>query len=381
VKEEDVVSVSVGARSLDLPVHVQPGLADAFVSVMLGYGRRVVGTVGTGAGFDAVTLMSKSGGLSPWLYANARIVKTGATYELASTEEHHAVDDTFLKDVHKKRDIIQEGTVVQYIEDPKFIERERHISTIVPKVDYPDVKWAMAIDLNKCTGCSICTVACTSENNVPIVGKVQVRKGRDMAWMRIDRYFSGTPENPSVSNQPMLCQQCDNAPCENVCPVSATTHSPDGLNQMAYNRCVGTKYCANNCPFKVRRFNFLNFRDDFDEAYQYEEPLNMLYNPEVTVRSRGVMEKCTFCVQRIMEARQHAIEQNRTIVGSDVVTACQQACPAEAIVFGDMNDPKSAVAKYRAHELGYRVLEEINVGPNVTYIARLRNVTTEMEKS
>ncbi|MDD8017970.1 MAG: 4Fe-4S dicluster domain-containing protein, partial [Bacteroidota bacterium] len=381
VKEGDMVRVTVENRSLSLPVHVQPGLAEKFVSVMLGYGRTVIGTVGAGAGFNATLLMSKSSRFSPWLYPDVQVAKTGETYLLASTEEHHAVDDSFLKDAHKIREIVQEGTVVQYIEDPKFIERERYNSTIVPKVKYEGVKWAMAIDLNKCTGCNVCTIACTVENNVPIVGKVQVDKGRDMAWIRIDRYFSGTPENPSVSNQPMLCQQCDNAPCENVCPVSATSHSPDGLNQMAYNRCVGTKYCANNCPYKVRRFNFINFRDDFDDAYQYEEPLNMAYNPEVTVRSRGVMEKCTFCIQRIMEARQHAIEQNRPLKGSDVVTACQQACPAEAIIFGDMNDKDSTVSKYRNHEIGYRVLEEINVGPNITYIAKLRNVTSQMEKS
>ena len=381
VEEGDMVKVSIENRTLDLPVHIQPGLPEKCIPVMLGYGRTVIGTVGAGAGFNAIPLMSKSNGLSPWLYANASVTKTGESYLLASTEEHHSLDNTFVMESIKEREIVREGTLVQFIEDPHFIERERHIPTIVPKIQYPEVKWAMAIDLNKCTGCSVCTVACTSENNVPVVGKVQVNKGRDMTWIRIDRYFSGSAENPTVSNQPMLCQQCDNAPCENVCPVSATTHSPDGLNQMIYNRCVGTKYCSNNCPYKVRRFNFFNFRDDFDNRYQYEEPLNMLYNPEVTVRSRGVMEKCTFCVQRIMEERQHAIEQNRSVKGSNVVTACQEACPAEAIVFGDMNDKNSAVYKYREHQIGYRVLEEINVGPNVTYIARLRNVESETEKA
>lgn len=380
VGEGDMVAVNADGRTLNLPVHVQPGLAEKFVSVMLGYGRTVAGSVGANVGFNANTLASKNNSLSPWLYSNVSVTKTSGSYVLASTQEQHSLDDTFLKDIHKKREIIQEGTLIQYIEDPKFIEREHHESTIVPKVKYEGVKWAMAIDLNKCTGCGVCTVSCYAENNIPVVGKEQVKKGRDMAWIRIDRYFSGTSDAPTVSNQPMLCQQCDNAPCENVCPVVATSHSPDGLNQMAYNRCVGTKYCANNCPYKVRRFNFLNFRDNFNDAYQLQEPLNLMNNPEVTVRSRGVMEKCTFCIQRIMEARQHAIEDNRVLKGTDVTTACQESCPAEAIVFGDMNDKTSKIYQYRQHEIGYRVLEELNVGPNVTYIAKLRNVTSQSEK-
>ncbi len=381
VEEGSMIEVAVNGRSLKLPVHIQPGLADKFVAVMLGYGRTVAGTVGTGVGFNANTLMSKASPLSPWLYSAVTVTKTDGKYTLASTQEQHSLDDTFLKDIHKTREIIQEGTLIQYISDPKFIEKEHHESTIVPRIKYDGIKWAMSIDLNKCTGCGVCTLSCNVENNIPVVGKDQLNKGREMTWIRIDRYFSGTSEAPSVSNQPMLCQQCDNAPCENVCPVSATTHSPDGLNQMAYNRCVGTKYCSNNCPFKVRRFNFFDFRDNFNNASQYQQPMNMLHNPEVTVRSRGVMEKCTFCVQRIMEARQHAIEDNRQLKGSDVVTACQEACPAEAIIFGDMNDKTSEIYKYRHHEIGYRVLEEINVAPNVTYIAKLRNVESQTEKA
>jgi len=198
-----------------------------------------------------------------------------------------------------------------------------------------------------------------------------------MQWIRIDRYYAGSPNAPTLSHQPMLCQHCDNAPCENVCPVVATNHSPDGLNQMVYNRCVGTKYCSNNCPYKVRRFNFYNFRDHLADGYYEQEPITLLHNPEVTVRSRGVMEKCTFCVQRIAEARQHATEQGRPVNGTDVKTACQEACPAQAIVFGDMNDPKSTITMYRKHSLGYYVLEEVNTRPNVTYIARLRNTTPE----
>lgn len=377
-EEGTMIDVTVGGRSLKLPVHVQPGLADKLVAVQLGYGRTVVGSVGAGAGFNAQQLMSAS---AEYLYSGVQVSKTSDTYLLASTQEHHDLDDTFLKDLHKKREIIHEGTVVQYLEDPKFLEKEHSSLTIVPKVKYDGVKWAMAIDLNKCTGCGVCTVSCNVENNIPVVGKEQLHKGREMAWIRIDRYFSGTSDAPSVSNQPMLCQHCDNAPCENVCPVIATTHSPDGLNQMAYNRCVGTKYCSNNCPYKVRRFNFFDFRDNFADGVQYEQPLNMLHNPEVTVRSRGVMEKCTFCVQRIMEGRQHAIEEGTTFTGAGVTVACQDACPADAIVFGNMNDKNSDIYKYRHHQIGYHVLEELNVAPNVTYVAKLRNVESQTENA
>jgi molybdopterin-containing oxidoreductase family iron-sulfur binding subunit len=246
-----------------------------------------------------------------------------------------------------------------------------------PEYVYTGLKWGMAIDLNKCTGCGECVVACTAENNIPVVGKEQVQKGREMHWIRIDRYYSGPVDEPKVSNQVMLCQHCDNAPCENVCPVVATTHSPDGLNQMIYNRCVGTRYCSNNCPYKVRRFNFYNFRDFFADSYQLDNLFSMVNNPEVTVRSRGVMEKCTFCIQRIMEARENAIEENRQLQGTDVKTACQEACITNAISFGDVSDKESEVSKFREHGLAYHVLEELNVRPNVTYIAKLRNTHKE----
>ena len=232
----------------------------------------------------------------------------------------------------------------------------------------------MAIDLNKCTGCGACVTACNVENNIPVVGKDQVKANREMMWMRIDRYYYGSPDAPSANFQPMLCQHCDYAPCENVCPVAATTHSEDGLNGMAYNRCVGTRYCSNNCPYKVRRFNYFDYRDRTGDGIQYAEPMDLMANPEVTVRSRGVMEKCTFCVQRIMKERQDAIQENRGVEGSNVKTACQEACPAYAIEFGNINDKESTIAKYRTHELGYSVLEEIKVLPNVTYMAKLRNI-------
>jgi len=239
----------------------------------------------------------------------------------------------------------------------------------------------MAIDLNKCTGCNACITSCNVESNVPVVGKTEVLMGREMQWMRLDRYYSGSQDEPRMSIQPMLCQQCDNAPCENVCPVVATTHSPDGLNQMVYNRCVGTRYCANNCPYKVRRFNFFDFRNRLAEGFYYAQSMQQMYNPEVTVRSRGVMEKCDFCTSRIADARATATKEGRELKGSDVTTACQEACPANAIYFGDMNDPNSEVAKLREHDLGYHVLEILDVKPNITYVARLINQDTEQDHS
>jgi Fe-S-cluster-containing dehydrogenase component len=235
----------------------------------------------------------------------------------------------------------------------------------------------MSIDLNKCTGCSACIAACNVENNVPIVGKDQVKVNREMIWLRLDRYYSGSPDSPDADFQVMLCQHCDHAPCENVCPVSATNHSPDGLNQMIYNRCVGTRYCSNNCPYKVRRFNFFNYRDRLGDGYYEQDSVSLVYNPEVTVRSRGVMEKCTFCIQRIMDEKQKAFEDNRPINGDNVKTACQDACPAFAIQFGDLSNKENKIVKYREHKLGYHVLEETNVRPNVTYIAKIRNITGE----
>jgi molybdopterin-containing oxidoreductase family iron-sulfur binding subunit len=285
------------------------------------------------------------------------------------------MNDEFVKDLHLKRKIVREGTLAEYEKNPNFLHEEKiELFSIAKEVEYKGVKWAMAIDLNKCIGCNACVAGCNVENNIPVVGKEQAAKGREMQWIRIDRYYSGTDAEPWLSHQPMLCQHCDNAPCENVCPVVATNHSPDGLNQMVYNRCVGTKYCSNNCPYKVRRFNFFNWHDQLADGYYDQQPVNLLHNPEVTVRSRGVMEKCTFCIQRIMEARQHAIEQGRELKASDVKTACQEACPATAIVFGDMNDSSSEIASYRKHNLGYFVLEELNVRPNITYIAKLRNL-------
>lgn len=379
VQNNDLIEVKVGARRITLPVFMQAGVADDVIIIELGYGRKNSGTVANDNGFNANVLLSKNFVNSPWIYSNAIISKTGGSYDLASSQEHHAFDIERLQDLHKKRNIIQEGTVAGYLKNPEFIKehQEGELPSVYSPHPYNGVKWGMAIDLNKCIGCGDCVIACNVENNIPVVGKDQVLKSREMQWLRIDRYYSGTADEPSVSVQPMLCQHCDQAPCENVCPVAATSHSPDGLNQMVYNRCVGTRYCSNNCPYKVRRFNFFNFRDHFKDSYQENPILALMHNPEVTVRSRGVMEKCTFCVQRIAEAKADATRNKKNLKGSDVTTACQDACGTNAIHFGDINDKESEFYKYRNHKLGYYVLEELNVKPNVTYIAKLRNIHSE----
>ncbi len=380
VESNDNIEITVGKNKLEIPVFVQPGAADNVLAIELGFGRSVVGVVGQKVGFNAIPLISMSETDSPWILNASNVSKTGNSYELISTMEHNMFGDALTKEAAQKRKIIQEGTVAEYGKNPEFIREnnEKVDISLYNAHTYPGVKWAMAVDLNKCIGCSECVIACNAENNIPIVGKDQVAVSREMEWLRVDRYYSGTIDEPVVSNELMLCQQCDNAPCENVCPVAATTHSPDGLNQMIYNRCVGTRYCSNNCPYKVRRFNFFNFRDHFKDAFQQSNLLGLVYNPEVTVRSRGVMEKCTFCIQRIMEARSDAIREHRPLKGSDVTTACQDACNTNAIKFGDMNDHDSEFyKKYREHELGYYVLEDLNTRPNVTYIAKLRNIETE----
>lgn len=373
VKTDDLITVTVGNRNLELPVLVQPGMADKVVAIELGYGRSVAGTIGSGIGFNAHTLLSKLDTETPWILQGS-VAKAKGKHHLVTTQLHHAFDVGREQDLHFKRKIVHEANYMKYLEDPESAAmHSHHLVNITKMHTYDGVKWAMAIDTNKCTGCGACIMACNVENNVPVVGPVQVEKGREMHWIRIDRYYSGPPEDPVISLQPMLCQHCDNAPCEIVCPVNATNHSPDGLNQMAYNRCVGTRYCSNNCPYKVRRFNFFDYRDRFAKAYYRQEVHQLQHNPEVTVRSRGVMEKCTFCVQRIMWARQEAIREKRQLKGSDVVTACQEVCPSHAIVFGDMNDPDSPINQYRKHVTGYHVLEEVNARPNITYVAKLRN--------
>lgn len=378
VEMGDMLNVQVGKNSLQIVAYVQPGMADKTAAIALGYGRKNAGIIADDVGFNANSLLSKDSGLSQLVYHDADVSKAGGDYELVSTQEHQALEphsmlENLIDNIHRKRNVIQEAIYKDFKNNKAHLHRHipRNVSTLHP---YKEVKWEMSIDLNKCIACTACVASCNAENNIPIVGKDQVKVNREMHWMRIDRYYSGDPVEPTASVQPMLCQHCDNAPCEYVCPVNATNHSPDGLNQMAYQRCVGTRYCANNCSYKVRRFNYFRFREEFKNAFYQEDSAKLVHNPEVTVRTRGVMEKCTFCVQRIMEARQTAIKENRGVRGDDVVTACQEACPTHAIQFGNSNDPNSVVSRAREHQLAYYVMEEINNRPNVTYLAKLRNI-------
>ncbi len=377
VDYNDLVEVTVEGNNLKLPVWIQPGMAEKVVAVELGYGRTHAGTVGSDVGFNANILQTSGGAFSQWINSSASVSRADGTFEIITTMEHHSLDNKLVENMQFNRGIIREGTVEEYGKEPNFIQQERkedEPTTIYKNYEYNGIKWGMAIDLNKCTGCSACVISCNVENNIPVVGKDQVKVSREMQWIRIDRYYSGPPVEPRISLQPMLCQQCDDAPCENVCPVAATTHSPDGLNMMVYNRCIGTRYCSNNCPYKVRRFNFFNYRHHFDGEYYLKQPAPMVSNPEVTVRTRGVMEKCTFCVQRLVQAKQDALQEGKEFTGSGVVVACQEACPTRAITFGNVNDKESEVAKLREHPLGYYVLEQLDTKPNVTYLAKLRNV-------
>lgn len=389
VDSNDLVDVSISGRSVTMPVFVQPSMADDVISIELGGGRTSGGKVAEGTGFDVVPLMGGDG-LTQWLYNNASISKAAGTYKLVSTQEHYPIDNPRYEDIQFKRRIIQQGTYKQFKSNPKEIVDRVKVEGIdlrdFPSINgepikYTGVKWAMAIDLNKCVGCGECIMSCNVENNIPVVGKDQVSNKRAMQWIRLDRYYFGTPENARANFQPMLCQHCDFAPCENVCPVLATTHSEDGINGMAYNRCVGTRYCSNNCPYKVRRFNYFNFRHEFKDDHYESDSMELAMNPEVTVRSRGVMEKCTFCVQRVMKARQDAIQKNTPLKGTDVITACQEACPANAIGFGDMNDENDPVQDYRNSDIAFYVLEEIKVRPNVTYISKIFNIEEEVPKA
>ncbi|MEK6543366.1 MAG: 4Fe-4S dicluster domain-containing protein, partial [Elusimicrobiota bacterium] len=345
-----------GSRTIEIPVLTQPGQAQGSVTAYLGYGRRT-GAVATGIGADLYPLLSFDAD-APFLRRDVAITATGKKVRLPLTQKHSTTEG---------RDLVRSMALERFVESRECAGHAHEVPTLYDAQPTDEHKWGMAIDLNSCTGCSACVVACQSENNIPSVGPENVYKGRAMHWMRIDRYYEGDTANPKVLQQPMLCQQCDNAPCESVCPVNATNHSPDGLNQMVYNRCVGTRYCANNCPYKVRRFNFFEYFDTIAESER------LVFNPEVTVRSRGVMEKCTFCVQRIQDARQHAKSEDRTLRDGEIKPACAVACPAQAIVFGDTNDPVSRVSLLSKDERGYRVLEELGARPAITYLTEMKN--------
>ena len=367
--DSDVFEIKAAGRSVRGPIFAVPGHADDCATVHLGYGRRRGGSSAVGAGFDANAVRSLE---SPW-FTPAEVVRTGDTYPLACTQYHHLMEE---------RDIIRAVTRDEYVRDPKSMSegpgKEKppaRIITLYPEHEYTGHKWGMAIDVNACIGCNACVVGCQSENNIAIVGKDQVLRGREMHWIRVDSYFRGEPEHPETFFQPVPCMQCENAPCEPVCPVGATVHSHEGLNDMVYNRCVGTRYCSNNCPYKVRRFNYFLYQD-------WNTPtLKLARNPDVSVRSRGVMEKCTYCVQRINEAKIQSEKEGRTIHDGEIRTACQQTCPSDAIIFGDQNDPNSRVAKLQAEERNYALLAELNTRPRTTYLGALRNVNPELGES
>jgi molybdopterin-containing oxidoreductase family iron-sulfur binding subunit len=363
---------------------ILPGQADDVVVLPLGYGRKNAGFTGSNKGFSAYVVRTSTALWTATAGTDA-IKKTGDDYPLACTQYHFQMES--------RRKILAEGTLAEYQKNPNFAhegdEQPPKSMSLYKEFSYPGYAWGMAIDLSSCNGCNACVVACQSENNIAVVGKDQVMRGREMHWIRIDRYYAnvqtetGDPggpdydalENPETFFQPVPCQQCENAPCEQVCPVGATVHSAEGLNDMVYNRCIGTRYCSNNCPYKVRRFNFLRFQD-------WETPaLKLLRNPEVTVRSRGVMEKCTYCVQRINNVRIEAEKQSRDIRDGEIVTACESACPSQAIVFGNANDPNSRVAKLKAQSRNYSILGELNTRPRTTYLAAVRNPNPALEKA
>jgi MoCo/4Fe-4S cofactor protein with predicted Tat translocation signal len=405
VRNGDLVTVDVAGRSLQLPVWITPSHADEALTLTLGYGRERVGRVGSNTGFNTYVLRGSD---APRFATGASVAVAGGTYQLVSTQLHHTLDG---------REIVKLGTIAEFAENPSFLKESghgggSHGGTTGSTVDssggdsdanatvgeaggekageeggdktrydlrpdgaweYTGNKWAMAIDTNVCIGCNACVVACQSENNSPIVGKNEVARGREMQWLRIDEYYEGPIENPRVVYQPMMCVQCEQAPCEVVCPVAATVHDAEGINNMVYNRCVGTKYCSNNCPYKVRRYNFLQY-SDIDTPV-----IKLMRNPDVTVRNLGVMEKCNYCIQRVAWGRQEAERQNRPIADGEVVTACQGACPTKAIVFGNLNDPNAEVVRYKAHPLNFDVLDkELNTKPRTSWLAKLTNTNPDI---
>ena len=402
-----IANLTANGVTVTAPVLIQPGQANGTIGLALGYGRKKAGRVADGLGASAFPIIDRSNGTL--IYEIAKEVSlelTDESYQIAQTQTH----ETYMG----RETIIQEALLSEYQKDehagqfaPKIATWQGSEEKVAPNTvtlwkhhqdTYVNHHWGLSIDLNSCVGCGACTIACQAENNIPVVGREEVLTSREMHWLRIDRYYSSSEvddyasleaaaENPEVTFQPMMCQHCNNAPCETVCPVAATTHSTEGLNQMAYNRCIGTRYCANNCPYKVRRFNWFKYHDNtqFPENSSMNNSLGrMVLNPDVTVRSRGVMEKCTMCVQRIQAGKLVAKKDGRRPTDKDIDTACATACPAEAIVFGDMNNPDSNISKVLQMKYeddhktvkeprAYTVLQELNVDPNVFYLRKIRN--------
>jgi MoCo/4Fe-4S cofactor protein with predicted Tat translocation signal len=362
----DIVDLTFRDRTIKAPVWVQPGQAENSVSLPLGYGRKVVGRVGRNVGFNAYALRTSD---ALWFGAGLTIRKTGEKHWFVSTQQHHAVNG---------RGILHDGTLDQFSSDPHFAQEAEQLppldDTLYHPEEYPytGYKWGMVVDLNVCIGCHACTIACQAENNIPVVGKQQVSVHREMHWIRVDTYYAGAGENPRFTHQPVPCMHCENAPCELVCPVGATVHDNEGLNLQIYNRCVGTRYCSNNCPYKVRRFNFLEYNNGLSPSEK------LVKNPDVTVRSRGVMEKCTYCIQRINAARINSELEQRSIRDGEIIPACAQACPVEAIAFGNMNDLQSRVARLKRSPLNYWMLGELNTQPRTSYFAKLRNLNAAL---
>jgi molybdopterin-containing oxidoreductase family iron-sulfur binding subunit len=367
LKTGDVIAIG---NKIEIPVVEQPGQVYGAISIALNYGRSAAGKVAEEVGVDMYPFVIKQGNTLQYFQTNINISKTGKSVKLAQTQTHHTMDG---------RNIVRETTLAAYAAKPNagneaHEEFEKNNVSLYPAHKYDSFHWGLSIDLNSCIGCGACTIACQAENNIAVVGKEQVTKRRIMHWIRVDRYYTGAPEYPSVLYQPVMCQQCDNAPCENVCPVAATTHSNEGLNQMTYNRCIGTRYCINNCPYKVRRFNWLKFVDNPKFDYDLNSQLGKLVlNPDVVVRERGVVEKCTFCVQRIQEKKLNAKLENRELKDGEIQPACVQACPSKAMTFGDLNDMHSDLFKIYADERNYNLLEELHTLPKVGYLTKVRN--------
>ncbi len=396
IKHQQMVNATLNGQTVKAAVYIQPGHAHDSASLLLGYGRKAAGVVGGSAvgrvstvGFDFNPLRSST---ASDVVSGIKFIVLNEWHTFACTQEHSQIDTTGLRERDRRADIlIRSDTLAHYLKEPDAIKHKVHELPQIKLFENPldgqvkgDYKWGMAIDLSKCTGCNACVIACQSENNIPVVGKQEVINQREMHWLRIDRYFSGDSESlddVTVVHQPMMCVHCENAPCEQVCPVAATVHSADGTNDMVYNRCIGTRYCANNCPYKVRRFNFLNWHKQLDD--EKNNLIRLGFNPDVTVRSRGVMEKCTYCIQRIRAAKVRV--KNADPLGKvkdgDVVTACQQACPAAAITFGDLNNQASLVAQLQDSQRGYKMLEDLNVRPRTAFLARIRNANPELEPS